>query len=69
VEPQRVPSALDADCDGWSQRRVEAFDVPADVDQLLLDELTRAVLRRAICCFRVCGFQPPRHRVQESRHA
>jgi len=41
VEPQGVASALDADGDGRRQGAVEAFDVVADVGQLLVPELAR----------------------------
>jgi hypothetical protein len=40
VEPQRVPSAFDADGDG-RQRGIEAFDVVAHMGQLLVPELAR----------------------------
>ena len=41
VKPQRVPGAFDADGDGGRQRGVEAFDVIADMGQLLVPELAR----------------------------
>ena len=41
MEPQGVASALDADGDGRRQGAVEAFDVVADVGQLLVPELAR----------------------------
>jgi hypothetical protein len=41
VEPQRVPGALDANGDRWSQRRIEALDGIADMGQLLLEVFAR----------------------------
>jgi len=41
VEPQGVAGALDTDGDGGRQRGIAAFDVVADVGQLLVPELAR----------------------------
>ena len=47
VEPQGVAGALDTDGDGGRQRGIAAFDVVADVGQLLVPERARVGVERS----------------------